>query len=283
MALVNTKEMLKRARENDYAVAAFNAENMEMIQAIIDGALLAKSPVIIQTTPSTLKYADALTYFSIVKSIAQKSPVPIAIHLDHGNSVDLCRYCMECGYTSLMIDGSNFEFNENVRISKEVVDFAKLNGIPVEAELGAVGGKEDEHVVGAKDALYTNPAQALEFVEKTGIDSLAVAIGTAHGHYKQKPKLDFERLAEISQIVSLPLVLHGTSGVDDADVRHAVELGISKVNYATHLRDLYTREVRKVLQNPDIFDPKEYGKMAKIAIKDFVISRAKVCKSEGKI
>ncbi|MDR2860334.1 MAG: class II fructose-bisphosphate aldolase [Elusimicrobiota bacterium] len=279
MSLITTKEILKEARKNGYAVPAFNAENMEMVQAIIEGGVLADSPVILQTTPSTLKYMDAKTFYSIAKSISDKVNIPIAIHLDHGNTFELCQYCIESGYTSIMIDGSKFSFEENVNLSKKVVDIAKAKNIPVEAELGAVGGKEDAHIVLDKDAIYTNPNEAVEFVERTGIQSLAVAIGTTHGHYKEAPKLDFDRLKSIAELVSIPLVLHGTSGVLDEDVKRCVQIGISKVNYATELRDTYTKAVRSVLEDKTVFDPKAYGKAAKQSITELVIYRMKVCGS----
>jgi tagatose 1,6-diphosphate aldolase GatY/KbaY len=283
MSLVSSYKMLLDARKNGYAVPAFNTENMEMVQAIIEAGKEVSSPVIIQTTSSTLKYADAATFFSIAKSLADKTDIPIAIHLDHGNSFEICRYCIDCGYTSIMIDGSKLPFDENVELSKKVVEIAKTKNLPVEAELGAVGGKEDEHSVSKKDAFFTNPKEAVDFVQKTGIQSLAIAIGTTHGHYKEPPKLDFERLAEIAKIISIPLVLHGTSGVADDDVLKCIDLGISKVNYATELRDVYTKGVRKVLEDKEVFDPKSYGKAGRQNVKELAIYRMKLCKSAGKI
>ncbi|MDR2771861.1 MAG: class II fructose-bisphosphate aldolase [Elusimicrobiota bacterium] len=282
MVLVSTCSVLLDARKKCYAVPAFNCENLEMVQAIIEAGQEVSSPVIIQTTPSTLKYAPPATFFSIVSSLASKTSLPIAIHLDHGDSPSLCKTCIESGYTSVMIDGSNLGYDDNIKISKEVVDFALPKNIPVEAELGAVGGKEDSHSVDKKDAFFTDPSQALDFVNKTGIQTLAVAIGTAHGHYKETPKLDFERLASIAKIVEIPLVLHGTSGVADDDVVKCIALGISKVNYATELRDAYTKGVREVLSDKTVFDPKAYGRAGRKSVKDLAVYRMKLCKSAGK-
>jgi ketose-bisphosphate aldolase len=274
--------MLIDARRNGYGVPAFNAENLEMIQGIIDGGLEANSPVIIQTTPSTLKYADPKTFYAMVKSIAEGVKLPIAIHLDHGNSFELCQKCIEVGYTSIMIDGSKLSFDDNLALTKKVVEIAHAKNIPVEAELGAVGGKEDAHVVLDKDAIYTKPAEAVEFVKQVDIDSLAIAIGTAHGHYKETPKLDFERLVKIAKLVSIPLVLHGTSGVADEDVARCVKAAMAKVNYATELRDTYTKALRGVLDDKEIFDPKVYGKVGRAKIKELAIFRMKICGSINK-
>lgn len=283
MPLVTTTEFLKKAQDGHYAVGAFNVENLEMAQAVIQAATELNAPVIIQTTSSTVKYASLSVYRAIVAALAESAPVPVAMHLDHGSSYELCEQAACAGYTSVMIDGSKLSFEENIAVSAKTAAMAKQRGIPTEAELGTVGGKEDDHVVLDADAMYTNPEKACEFVERTGVGSLAVAIGTAHGFYKGEPRLDFDRLAEIRKVVSVPLVLHGASGVPDEAVQKTIGLGICKVNFATELRDAYTKAVRPVLANDaSVFDPKVYGKAGRAAVAELVKHKITVCGSQGK-
>lgn len=278
MALVSSYEMLLKAQREGYALGAFNVENMEMVQAVIEAAEEMHSPVMIQTTPGTLKYATPAMFAAMVKTLAEGASVPVCLHLDHGDSVDTVRNCMAAGYTSLMIDGSKLDFEENIALARQVVDM--VGDCPIEAELGTVGGKEDSH---SAEAQYTDPSKAAEFVQRTGIASLAVAIGTAHGIYKGEPKLDIQRLSEIRQAVSVPLVLHGTSGVPEAAVRDCIREGICKVNYATDLRIAYTRGVRQLLsEKPDAYDPKAYGKVGRAEVKKVVCDRIRLVGSEGK-
>ena len=282
MALVTTKQMLLEAQKNGYAVGAFNVENMEIVQAVDSAAEELKSPVIMQTTPGTLKYADLEYFYANAKTAAQKANVPVAIHLDHGNSFELAMKALRVGYTSIMIDGSHDTFEQNIAVSKAVADACHPSGVPVEAELGKVGGKEDD-LEGGENNPYTDPQQAKEFVEKTGIDFLAVAIGTAHGVYKGIPKLDVSRLSEIRKVVSIPLVLHGTSGVPDEMVQECIKRGICKVNYATDLRIAFSKGVKAVLnENPDTIDPKKYNAQGREKVKQYVISKMKVCGSVNK-
>lgn len=280
--LVTTKKMLLEAQKNHYAVGAFNVENMEMVQAVIAAAEEMHSPIIIQTTPSTLKYASPELYLANVKALANKAEVPIAIHLDHGNSFELAMQTFRCGYTSIMIDGSQKPFEENIALTSAVVKAAHAANISVEAELGTVGGKEDSLDNG--EGGYTDPSKAKEFVERSGCDSLAVAIGTAHGVYKHAPKLDLNRLSAIREAVDIPLVLHGTSGVDDEVVKECVQRGICKVNYATDLRIAYTRGVKEVLaENPDTIDPKKYGARGREYVKQYVMEKMQVVGSAHRI
>ncbi len=280
--LVTTKKMLLEAQKNHYAVGAFNVENMEMVQAVIAAAEEMRSPIIIQTTPSTLKYASPELYLANVKALANKAEVPIAIHLDHGNSFELAMQTFRCGYTSIMIDGSQKPFEENIALTSAVVRAAHAANISVEAELGSVGGKEDSLDNG--EGGYTDPSKAKEFVERSGCDSLAVAIGTAHGVYKHAPKLDLNRLSAIREVVDIPLVLHGTSGVDDEVVKECVQRGICKVNYATDLRIAYTRGVKEVLaENPDTIDPKKYGARGREYVKQYVMEKMQVVGSAHRI
>ena len=279
MSLVTSEKMLLDAKAGGYAIGAFNAENMEMVQAIIAAAEEVKAPVMIQTTPSTVKYASCDLYAANVRAAAEKASVPVCVHLDHGNSFDLCMEAIKAGYTSVMIDGSQKSFSDNVDLTRAVVHTATCMGIPVEAELGTVGGKEDDLEASAGCTL---PSEAVEFVLQTGVGSLAVAIGTAHGVYKSEPKLDVARLIEINNVVSVPLVLHGASGLSDDAIRECVKNGICKVNFATELRQAYTRGVREALVDEKVYDPKVYGKAGKEKVKALVIDRIKVCGSDGK-
>lgn len=277
MPFVTTKKMLQDAQDGHYAVGAFNVENMEMVMAVIEAAEEMNAPVIMQTPPSTVKYAGLDYYLANVKAAAERADIPVALHLDHGSSYGLAMQALRTGYTSIMIDGSHEGFEDNVVLTKAVVDACRPSGIPVEAELGKVGGKEDDLDGGDGDS-YTDPNQAKEFVERTGASSLAVAIGTAHGLYKGEPKLEQERLSNIRQVVSVPLVLHGASGVPDEAVREAIRRGICKVNYATELRIAYSNGIKEVLKtDPDIIDPKKYGAIGKKYVKTFVMEKIRNC------
>ena len=279
MALVNTKQMLLDAQKNHYAIGAFNVENMEMMQAVITAAELEKLPVILQTTPSTLKYADTALFAAMAEALAKKASVPVAMHLDHGSSFELCEMAAKDGYTSLMIDGSKLPLQENIELAKKVVELAKTFAYAptVEAELGKLGGKEDDLEVKEGEDMCTDPKEAIEFVEKSGVDSLAVAIGTAHGFYKGTPKLEFERLAASRDAVSVPLVLHGSSGVPDEDVKKAITLGVCKVNFATELRVAYTDAARKIIADESVYDPKKYGTAGRENVIELVRHRMRIC------
>ncbi len=282
MSLVTTKEMMETAQKEGYAIGAFNVENMEMVMAVLAAAEEQRAPVIMQTTPSTIKYADVAYFFANVKVAAEKATVPVAMHLDHGDSFNLAVRAFHGGYTSIMIDGSHESFEDNIKLSKAVVDVCHAAGVPVEAELGKVGGKED-NLDGGEGNPYTDPQEAKIFAESTGIDSLAVAIGTAHGVYKGEPKLDVERLSQIREVVSIPLVLHGTTGVPDPVVEDCVRRGICKVNYATGLRIAFTEGVKEYLEkDPGVIDPKKYHKVAMKKVQAYVEQKIQVCGSNGK-
>ena len=274
-----SKEMILRAREGRYAVPAFNAENMEMVQAIVAAAEEMKSPVMIQTTPTTVKYITREMAYAMVKSEADKANVPVALHLDHCEKYEDVVAAMEVGYSSVMIDASKIPYEENVAVTAKVVEAAKKFGATVEAELGTVGGKEDGH---SADVIYTDPDQALDFATRTGVDIFAVAIGTAHGFYKGEPKLNFELLAKLRGMISVPLVLHGGSGVPDEMIRRTIELGISKVNFATELRAAMTAAVREALKNDALIDPKKFMGPGREAVKELCIHKIKLCGSDGK-
>ena len=281
MSLVTTNEMLKKAQEGHYAVGAFNVENMEMVMAVLQAAEEMRAPVIMQTTPSTVKYAGLDYYLGMVRAAAERTSVPIAMHLDHGSSFELAMQALRTGYTS-MIDGSHESFEDNIALTRRVVDACAPSGISVEAELGKVGGKEDD-LEGGDDNPYTDPQQAKEFAERTQVTFLAVAIGTAHGLYKGTPKLDFDRLSAIREVVSIPLVLHGASGVPDDAVRESITRGICKVNFATELRIAFSDGVKKYLgENPDAFDPKKYGKVGIENVVALVKEKIAVCNSQNR-
>lgn len=281
MPLVTTKEMLLRAQAGHYAVGAFNVENMEMVMAVVQAAEESRAPVIMQTTPSTVKYAGLDYYLAMAKAAAERATVPVAMHLDHGDSFDLAMQALRTGYTSIMIDGSHDSFEDNIALTRRVTDACAPSGVPVEAELGKVGGKEDD-LEGGDGNPFTDPQQAKEFVERTGVDSLAVAIGTAHGLYKGVPKLDFDRLSAIRELVSIPLVLHGASGVPDEAVRESIRRGICKVNFATELRIAFSDGVKKYLaDDPDAFDPKKYCKVGRAGVVALVKEKIALCGSSG--
>ena len=250
---------LKEAEKRGIAVPAFNIHNMETIQAVVEGAAAEKAPLIIQTTPGTLRHAGIEFIAANVRVAAELYDIPIALHLDHCSEFDMIVKAIQNGYTSVMIDGSHLSYSENVKLVKEVVEVAGIVGVNVEGELGRIGGTEDDLTVDEREATLTVPEEALDFVEKTGIDSLAVAIGTAHGVYKGEPKLDFDRLKEIRKIVNLPLVLHGASGVPDKSIKLAIKNGISKINIATELKIPLADAIKQCFaDNPEENDPRKY-------------------------
>ncbi len=270
MPLTTSEQMLCDAQHGGYAVGAFNVENMEMAQAVLAAAQELNAPVIVQTTPGTIKYAGLDMYYANIAALAKKVSVPVAIHLDHGNSFELAVQAIRAGYTS------HESFEQNINLTGRVVAVAKPNGIPVEAELGKVGGKEDD--LDGGNPGYTDPQEAQEFVERAGISSLAVGIGTAHGVYKGTPKLDIDRLKEIRKRVSIPLVLHGASGLPDSDVIKCIKEGICKVNFATQLRIAFSAGVKELIdKQPDSFDPKKYGAEGREHVKQAVKDLIKVC------
>ena len=281
--LVSTRQLLLDAQKGKYAVPAFNVHNMETIQTVVEAAAELRSPIIVAATPGTMKYAGPEFFIKLVEICSNKYDIPIAMHLDHHESYDEIVNAIQIGTKSAMIDASHLSFEENVAMVKKVVDYAHRFDVTVEGELGILGGQEDDLVRDDKNSRYTNPAQAKEYVERTGIDSLAVAIGTAHGVYKEEPKLDFERLAEIRAVVDVPLVLHGASGVPAEQVKKAIELGITKVNIATELKMPFAETLRQVLvSKPNESDPRKYFGPAKEAMKKVAIEKILMCGSNGK-
>lgn len=280
MPLTTTVSMLRKAQEQGFAVGAFNVENMEMAQAIISAAEELRAPVILQTTPSTVRYAGTGMYAAMVAALAQEATVPVAMHLDHGDSFALCAQALRSGYTSVMIDGSKLPLEENIALTYKVSEMCAAVGVPVEGEIGRVGGKEDDL---ESDGGYTIPEEAVRFEKESGLFSMAVGVGTAHGFYKEKPQLNKELITTLRGILQAPMVLHGASGLSDEDVKDCIRRGICKVNFATELRAAYTEGVKAVLaENPKTFDPKAYGKEARQRVKALVMERMLVCGCDGK-
>ena len=295
MPLVTTTEMFKRSMKEHYAIGAFNINNMEFIQAITEAANEAKSPVILQVSSSAIKYAGIKYLLKMVEAAVEETDIPIALHLDHGPDFETCKMCIDAGFTSVMIDGSKYDFEENVALTKKVVDYAHSKGVVVEAELGKLAGVEDDVNVAENDAMYTDPDQAEEFVRRTGCDSLAIAIGTSHGAYKFKgeARLRFDILEKVKEkLPDTPIVLHGASsviprlvemcnenggnipgakGCPNEMLKQAGENGVSKINVDTDLRLAMTAQVRRVFnEDPSIFDPRKYLGAARTEIKETV-------------
>ena len=311
MALVTTTEMFKKAYEGGYAIGAFNVNNMEIVQAITEAAGELKSPVILQVSAGARKYANATYLRKLVEAAVIENPdIPIALHLDHGADFEICKACIDGGFTSVMIDASKYPFQENIEITKKVVEYAHAHGVVVEAELGKLAGIEDDVNVSAEDSSYTQPEEVEEFVSKTGVDSLAIAIGTSHGAFKfkpgTKPQLRFDILHEIEKkIPGFPIVLHGASsvpqeyvkiinehggalkdaiGVPEEQLREAARSAVCKINIDSDLRLGLTAGIRQVMfEHPDYFDPRQYLTVARQNVKDVVAHKIKdVLGSEGK-
>ena len=299
MPLVGTKEMFEKAYAGHYAIGAFNVNNMEIIQGIMEAAQEKRSPVILQASEGARNYAGQEYIVGLIKIALQKYPdIPTALHLDHGSSYDICKACIDGGFTSVMYDGSKYSFEENVRVTKKIVAYAHDKGVVVEAELGRLAGVEDLVSVDAKDAIFTDPEQAAEFVELTKCDSLAIAIGTSHGAYKYSgdPYLDYERLETIGNLLpNYPIVLHGAStvipefvekcnqfggkvlgakGVPEDMLRKAAKMAVCKINIDTDIRLAMTAAIRENLfENPENFDPRGYLKPAREAVKNMVMHK----------
>lgn len=281
--IVNTREMFHKAQEGKYAIPAFNIHNLETFQVVVETANELKSPVILASTPGTISYSGGDYLEAIGNVAAAKYDVPIALHLDHFESLEEIKKYIDLGFKSAMIDASHLPYEENIMLVKRVVEYAHEYGVSVEAELGRLGGIEDDLIVDEKDSKFTNPEQAKEFVELTGIDSLAVAIGTAHGLYKGEPKIDFDRLEEIHSVVDIPLVLHGASDVPEEMVKRTIGMGICKVNIATDLKIPFSDAVKGYFkQNPDANDPRKYMTPGKEEMKKVVIEKILMCGSNGK-
>lgn len=283
MPLVTVNELLKKAEVGGYAVGAFNCNNMEIVQAIVSAAEAENAPVIVQASQGAIKYAGLQYIVSLTRTAAENSPVPVALHLDHGTSFEQCEACVRAGFTSVMIDGSKHPLTDNIALTNKVLAMARAVGASVEAELGKIGGTEDDIVVSERDAFFTDPEEAKQFVDATGVDSLAIAIGTAHGRYKGVPELDFERLKKIKSLVNIPIVLHGSSGVPDEAIRQAIALGVRKVNIDTNIREAFVDAMRKAAADkPGEFDPRNLLGPARSAATEIIREKIRVFCSSGK-
>ena len=280
--LVTGKEILDKAHRENYAVGAFNINNMEILQAVMDAAEETQSPVIIQTSEGAIKYAGIDYLAAMVHLAAKKASVPVALHLDHGTTYDTLISCIRNGWTSIMFDGSHFPLAENIEKTKEIVKICHACGVSVEAELGRLGGIEDNISVDEREARLTSPKEAVEFVEGTGVDYLAIAIGTAHGKYKGEPKLDFERLQTIKGLVDIPIVLHGASGVPEESIIKATKLGVNKINIDTDIRVAFTEGVKSVVTTSDVYDPRKICGPAKKNMTEVVKQKMIMFGSAGK-
>lgn len=283
MALVPVHVLLSQAEQGGYAVGAFNANNMEIVQAIVEAAELENSPVIMQASQGAINYAGLEFITGMVRIAAEASKIPVALHLDHGTDFAQVVRCIRSGFSSVMYDGSKLPLEENIAITNKVLDIARPIGVSVEAELGKIGGTEDDIHVSDKEAMYTDPEEARIFVERARVDSLAIAIGTAHGQYKGEPKLDYDRLQKIRTLVGIPIVLHGSSGVPDEAVQKAITLGVRKVNIDTNIREAFVWTMRKVMQEkPTEIDPRKILGPAREATVEIIRAKMQVFGSSGK-
>lgn len=283
MSLVPISTLLQEARAGGYAVGAFNCNNMEIVQAIAAAAEAEKAPVIMQASQGAIKYAGIEYITAMVGVAASMVSVPVALHLDHGTSFEQVMQCIRSGFSSVMIDGSKHSLEENIALTKQVVAAARPVGVSVEAELGKIGGTEDDIHVSEADAFFTDPEEARVFVQETGVDALAVAIGTAHGRYKGEPKLDFARLEKIYSLVNIPIVLHGSSGVPEEALREAIRLGVCKINIDTNIREAFVDRCRKVMaDHPGEIDPRKILGPAREAAVELIREKIRIFGSSGK-
>jgi tagatose 1,6-diphosphate aldolase GatY/KbaY len=278
MTLISSTPLLVEARKQGYGIVAFNVHTLEMLQAVVDAAEESHSPLILQTTVGTVKHLGIEYIVGAAKTAARQARVPIALHLDHCQDFELILQCMRAGYTSVMIDQSMHPFEKNVEMTKKVVEVARALNINVEAELGKVGGVEDDIHVEDDMATLADPIECQRFVELTGVSTLAPAIGTAHGIYKGEPNIDFQRIQEIAGRVEVPLVLHGGSGIPEAQVKRCVSLGMAKMNVATELKNAFTLSLQQFFaEHPDNLDPRSYMSVAKVVVKQLAMEKMRLC------
>ena len=284
MALVPIDVLMKEAEAGGYAVGAFNCNNMEIVQAIVAAAREERSPVIMQASQGAIKYAGIDYIVAMVKIAAEDAGVPVALHLDHGTSFAQVMQCIRSGFSSVMIDGSKHPLEDNIALTSRVMEVARAVGVSVEAELGKIGGTEDDIVVSEREALFTDPEEARYFVERTGVDALAVAIGTAHGRYKGVPQLDFDRLRKIRSLVDTPIVLHGSSGVPNEAIREAIEIGVRKINIDTNIREAFVDRTRQVCtDHPDEIDPRKILGPAREAATEIIREKIRLFGSSNRV
>lgn len=275
--IVTNKQLLSTAKRKGYAVPAFNVDNLESVLGVLNALNSTGKPLIIQTIPRTLKYGGIHTYAALTRAL-YKGGADLSIHLDHGGDIQTVKACIDAGYTSVMIDGSMLDFDQNVSLTKQVVELAHKSGVSVEAELGTIGGKEETE----GQIKYTEVAEAVEFVKLTGVDSLAIGVGTAHGVYKGTPHIAVDRIKEIADKVDIPLVLHGASGLSDEVIRACIDAGINKINFATHLRQAFTEGLKKGLADKGAtYDPKTYLPFAIKAVQEVAERIINLCEPEA--
>lgn len=275
--IVTNKQLLSTAKRKGYAVPAFNVDNLESVLGVLNALNSTGKPLIIQTIPRTLKYGGIPTYAALTRAL-YKGGADLSIHLDHGGDIQTVKACLDAGYTSVMIDGSMLDFDQNVSLTKQVVELAHKSGVSVEAELGTIGGKEETE----GQIKYTEVAEAVEFVKLTGVDSLAIGVGTAHGVYKGTPHIAVDRIKEIADKVDIPLVLHGASGLSDEVIRACIDAGINKINFATHLRQAFTEGLKKGLADKGAtYDPKTYLPFAIKAVQEVAERIINLCEPEA--
>ncbi len=274
--IVSSAKLMKKASQEGYAIPAFNIDNLESAMAVSEVLHEMQLPLIVQTIPRTLNYGGLSVYPAMVRELMADCCVDYALHLDHGSSFELAKKCISKGFLSVMFDGSAMSFEDNIRYTKEVTDYALAMGVSVEGELGTIGGKEEGDT--DLEASYTKVSEAEEFIRRTNVSSLAIGVGTAHGIYKGEPKINVERIKEIHSAVETPLVLHGASGLSDEVLRDCISAGISKINFATELRQAYTNGIKAEFdKDPEVFDPKLYMRGAIDSIKEVLREKIRVC------
>jgi fructose-bisphosphate aldolase class II len=283
MPLVSMNEFLPKAKAGKYAVGQFNMNNLEFAQAITDAAIEEKSPFIFGVSEGALKYMGMEYTVAIAKAAADKSGLPIALHLDHGSSFEVAMACIRAGFSSVMFDGSHHPYEENIRLTKEIVKAAHAMGVSVEGELGTIGGVEDDISVDEANAALAKPAEAIRFYEETGVDALAIAVGTAHGMYKGEVKIHYDIIREVASQIPVPIVLHGGSGVPDDMIRESIQAGVGKINVNTENQVACTAAIREILaKDAKVYDPRKYLTPARAAMKEVVREKIRLFGSSNK-
>ena len=283
MPLVSMNAFLPQAKKEGFAVGQFNVNNLEFVQAIIEAGKEERSPLIFGASEGAIRYMGLNNVVALAKAAAKEADVPVALHLDHGSSFDVVMKCIQAGFSSVMFDGSHYPFEENIRLTKKVVEAAHAVGVSVEGELGTIGGVEDDLNVSEEDAALADPEQAIRFWEETKVDAMAIAVGTAHGMYKGEPKIRYDIIEKVSSQVEAPIVLHGGSGVPDESIQKAISLGVGKINVNTENQVAMAKVVRELLDNnPDMIDPRKYLGPAREAIKETVKEKMRLFGSSGK-
>ncbi|MBH8600383.1 class II fructose-1,6-bisphosphate aldolase [Thermoactinomyces sp. CICC 23799] len=283
MPLVSMNAFLPQAKKEGFAVGQFNVNNLEFVQAIIEAGKEERSPLIFGASEGAIRYMGLNNVVALAKAAAEEADVPVALHLDHGSSFEVVMKCIRAGFSSVMFDGSHYPFEENIRLTKKVVEAAHAVGVSVEGELGTIGGVEDDLNVSEEDAALADPDQAIRFWEETKVDAMAIAVGTAHGMYKGEPKIRYDIIEKVASQIEAPIVLHGGSGVPDESIQKAVSLGVGKINVNTENQVAMVKVVRELLDNnPDMIDPRKYLGPAREAIKETVKAKMRLFGSSGK-